>query len=86
MSGGRWDYAGSCIEQGLLDVANDPEAKRRWPAICEAMGALARLLYRIERDMDWDLSSDCYIEDDRLFEAEVADALRAIAAEMGVAL
>ena len=72
MSGGHWDSAGFKIQEGLLIIAEDEDVKTRWPAISEIFKGLSETIYRAEHDMDWDLSGDSHIPDDKKFDLKVA--------------
>lgn len=78
MSGGHWNYAGSRIENELLEIANDEAVIRRWPHLAALLANLAPELNRCEHDMDWDLSCDSIIKDDRVWERERLSALAAV--------
>lgn len=76
MSGGHWDYAGGKVRMHLERVTDDIEVERRWPKTRLALAALAEALYRIERDMDLDLSGDFAVEHDRSFDTHCLALLR----------
>lgn len=68
MSGGHWDYSGYPIQTRIEAIANDPQVRKRWPRTAAVLKALAPVLYEIEHDMDWDLSSDTLIINDSEFD------------------
>jgi hypothetical protein len=70
MSGGRWDYCGSHLRDILTQIGEDPEVQKRWPLTAEALLVLGEDLYQIEHDMDWDLSCDILIKNDRHFDLQ----------------
>ncbi len=58
MSGGHWQYAGFKIRDVLEEIRDDDRAQEKWPLTCRVLGALGEVIYTIEHEMDWDLSSD----------------------------
>lgn len=76
MSGGHWDYVGTRIRTGLEDIANDPETQARWPLLGAALERLGDALYKVEHDLDWDLSGDTPIPDDPAHEEAALALLR----------
>ena len=68
MSGGHWQYSGSRLRDLLEQIAGDREVRWRWPRIAQFLASLAPILYDAEHEMDWDLSSDSSVKDDRAFE------------------
>lgn len=75
MSGGHWNYAGPRIRDELEMIAEDSAVARRFPALAAELERLARALYRVEHDLDWDLSADSGIRDDRAFEEQALGEL-----------
>jgi len=67
MSGGYWDYSGFRLQEALETIADDEAVKTRWPELAQLLQDLGPILYEIEHDLDWDLSSDSSIKDDRQF-------------------
>ena len=78
MSGGHWNYANFRIQDGLETIAEDEDVEKRWPIISKVFGNLAAILYNTAHDMDWDLSGDTLIVDDKKFELEAMDLLRRV--------
>lgn len=76
MSGGRWNYAGYRIQDGLTAVALDREVERDCPVLSGVLDQLGQVLYRVEHQLDWHYSSDSRIPDMAAFEAEILEALR----------
>ena len=70
MSGGHWNYSGYRIQDELRIIAEDEQAGSRWPRLMAAFRYLGDALYNLEREMDYDLSSDSHIDDDRVFEEQ----------------
>ena len=67
MSGGHWDHSGYKLQDILITIAEDEAVKARWPELGKLFDALGNVFYDIEHDLDWDLSSDSSIKDDRQF-------------------
>ena len=72
MSGGRWEYCGSRIQISLETIALDPKVEERFPKLSTVLLELGEALYQIEHALDWDLSADSAITDDREFESNFA--------------
>ncbi len=70
MSGSRFHYTQHQLTQILRDIVDDSEAQRRWPNLTKELTRLEPVLYKIIKDMDWDLSGDTQITDDKKFEKE----------------
>ena len=75
MSGGHWEYSGFGIQEALQLIANDPSVQERWPLLSHVFNKLAPLLYRIEHEIDWDLSGDSKIESDGQFDLVAVGAI-----------
>lgn len=75
MSGGHWNYVGQRIRTELQEVARDSDVLGRWPILARVLEHFSEQLYRLEREMDLDLSGDKTITHDRLFECEAVGAL-----------
>ena len=75
MSGGHWEYVGFKIQEDLKFIAKDEEAVKRWPILMKLLGELADTIYAMEHEMDWDLSQDSIIKDDKGFEMKHAMAI-----------
>lgn len=67
MSGGHWDYSGFKLQNILENIAEDEEMKARWPDLAELFSDLGPVLYEIEHELDWHLSGDSIIKDNRKF-------------------
>lgn len=79
MSGGHWNYEGFKLKDVLEQIGNDPSVKERFPRLSAIFPKLANVLYEIEHDLDWDLSNDSAIENDKTFEGKaIADILEAV--------
>ena len=70
MSGGHFDYVQYRITEGLLEFGSDKEVKKRFPTLSKKLRHLSLFLVEILHDIDWDLSGDSSIEDDKEFEKE----------------
>ncbi len=68
MSGGNWDYTGAKLLEWLTFIGNDGAARRRWPMTINAFYILGDPLRKAEHEMDWDLSGDKKIDDDKQFD------------------
>lgn len=75
MSGGHWDYRGCQIREILQEMAMDHHVATRFPALAKRLDALGEALFRIEHELDWDLSGDTEIRDDRSFEHRALSSL-----------
>ena len=75
MSGGHWNYSGFRIQDELHTIAEDPDVQERFPALSTLLLALGDAIYKIEKEIDWDLSSDSHIPDDPAFEAQALWAI-----------
>ena len=75
MSGGHWQYVGGLLETALLSIATDPTVLERWPRVAALFGALGAPVRLAEHEMDWDLSSDHAIVDDRAFQDHICHAI-----------
>lgn len=70
MSGGHWDYNHDIIEDELFKVAQDFEVIRRFPKLGSVLASLAVSLSEIVKEIDWDISGDASIDDDKRFQDE----------------
>lgn len=70
MSGGHWDYKQHDIRSILHDVAHDISVKKRFPKLAKKLRRLGDELECIVHELDWDLSGDSTIEDDKYFEKD----------------
>ena len=77
MSGGHWQYLGFRLQENIESIALDSEVVSRWPMTAQVLERLAPVLYRIEHEMDWDISADSVIENDAAFDAACVAALQA---------
>ena len=68
MSGGHWGYGHSVVRDHLDTVGADPQVIARWPLLATLWRQLAEIVYDEEREMDYALSGDTGISDDRAFE------------------
>ena len=75
MSGGHWQYAGFRIKDEIGNIAEDESVQSRWPGTAAALANLADVLYEIEHEMDYDLSSDSAINDDAAFDFKATWAI-----------
>uniref|UniRef100_A0A6M3LBK4 Uncharacterized protein n=1 Tax=viral metagenome TaxID=1070528 RepID=A0A6M3LBK4_9ZZZZ len=78
MSGGHWQYCGYKILDACEEIEQDEEVKKRFPELSQIIGSLGRWLYDVEHELDWDLSYDTKIVDDRKFEKEKINELLSI--------
>lgn len=79
MSGGHWEYDDRKLESILLMIAEDEKVQERWPEIGQVFAVLSVVLLKISHDMDWDLSFDLSIRDDRSFQnAAIGKILEAV--------
>lgn len=76
MSGGHFNYVGSRLEDDIRTIAEDEDVRRRWTRLAGVLEKLAGVLSKVEHNIDWDLSGDALIEDDRLFEEACLRELR----------
>jgi len=58
MSGGHWGYAGYKFQEKLEEMAQDEDVQKRWPLLAAVLAELGPYLYKLEHEMDWDLSGD----------------------------
>lgn len=70
MSGGHWDYSQYRLEEYLQNVGNDGQVVQRFPTLAKVLLNLGTSLSQIVHDLDWDISNDTSIKDDRAFEDE----------------
>lgn len=75
MSGGHWDYEQSRLEEVMVRVGNDGQVVRRFPKLAQVYRDLGSVLSKIAHDIDWDLSGDTEIKDDRQFEIEMLEKI-----------
>lgn len=70
MSGGHWNYNQHTIRSILMDVATDSKVKKRFPKLAKKLRHLGDELECIVHELDWDISGDSSIEDDKYFEKD----------------
>lgn len=85
MSGGHWrhipcEMKDTLSEVGISVVSKDPDVRKRFKKLAKVLSNLNIELGRIIHNLDWDLSSDEEIENDRKFEE---DAIRNLKKCMG---
>ncbi len=68
MSGGHWDYSGSRLQDTLNTIAEDGAVQKRFPHLARTLRSIGDTLYQVEHDIDWDLSHDTPIHNDKVFE------------------
>lgn len=77
MSGGHFYYCGLRIRDALGEIARDSVVEDRFPRLSRVLLDLGAVLYGLEHDLDWDLSGDHAIEDDKVFQEHALYRLRA---------
>lgn len=78
MSGGHWDYEGFRMRNHLENISADREVKKRFPKLAKVLRGLAIVLGGIDHDLDWDLSFDQTIKDDKKFEERMIQKLQKV--------
>jgi len=78
MSGGRWDYCQFRIEEYLEEISESERIQKRFPKLSKIYFKLSRLLCNNIHDLDWDLSGDSTIKNDKDFEKDFIEKLRKI--------
>ena len=68
MSGGHWNYNQYKLEDYLKEVGLDGEIINRFPKIAQVFTGFGKALGKIMKDLDWDLSGDSSIKNDKEFE------------------
>lgn len=68
MSGGHWDYGSRRIEEVMEAICGDEIVQKRWPEIGRLFENVCPELAQCEHEMDWDISGDAGIDDDRAWE------------------
>ncbi len=69
MSGGHWNYSNHQASNFYACYfKNDPAVKERWPRLQKALVDMHEAMDAITHDIDYDLSGDSTIDDDREFE------------------
>ena len=75
MSGGHWNNSHSRFTEELREIALDRHVAKRWPLLSKTLLTMSVQLYSIIKAMDYDLSSDSFIEFDKRFDIESVGAL-----------
>lgn len=75
MSGGHWDYCQYRITEGLSTIGNDGSVILRFPKLAQVFRDFSKVLGDIIYELDWDISGDASIKDDREFEQIALQAL-----------
>ena len=78
MSGGHWNYDGFQMRNHLENMGRDRDVKKRFPKLAKVLLDLSAAMGDIDHELDWDLSYDQMIEDDKKFEEENLKKLRSI--------
>ena len=78
MSGGHWNYDGFQMRNHLENIGRDKEVKKRFPKLAKVLLDLSVVMGDIDHELDWDLSCDQMIENDKKFEEESLKKLRSI--------
>jgi hypothetical protein len=68
MSGGHFDYKQHRLRDILEEISFDQEVNIRFPKIAMVYRKLTPIIYQNIHDLDWDLSCDSSIKDDKEFE------------------
>ena len=78
MGVGRWDYKQYTVEDLLKEIAHDREIKKRFPKLAKLYLDLSTLLADNIHQLDWDLSGDSTIKNDKNLEKDFIEKLREI--------
>jgi len=78
MSGGRFDYCGFRIQDGMSSIAGDEEVIRRFSFLSTLLNKLGQIMYDMEHDIDWDLSGDHPIVNDLEFQDKILKQIKAL--------
>lgn len=78
MSGGHWNYHQHALLSCVDEVCRDVEVKKRFPGLVKVLRDVGDVLEDMIHELDLDLSGDCEIGDDRIFEAMVIEKLRGL--------
>ncbi len=81
MSGGHFNYSGNKIWDMLNEIGTDVAVCKRFPTVARVCRDLGDLLNLTEGVIDWDLSGDSSIDDDRKFDQEFIAKLKKIVGE-----
>lgn len=68
MSGGHWEYGQDKIYIICEEVAEDEEVLERFPILAAYILRIGTMLKTIIKDIDWDISGDALIDNDKDFE------------------
>lgn len=75
MSGGHWDYRHHEIGHVSEDVAKDREVSKRFPKLAKTIAKVGENLGTIIHELDYDLSGDSEIDDDKEYEKKAMSIL-----------
>jgi len=70
MSGGHWDYGQFRMQEVLEMVSRDSDVVLRFPQVAGVLHALSTELGNLVHELDYDLSGDSSISDDREWEVQ----------------
>jgi len=76
MSGGHFDYSQHGLSNCLNDFFRDKDVKKRFPQTAKLLKDLENILGKTLHDIDWDLSDDAYIKDDKEFDKGLFNKLK----------
>jgi len=76
MSGGHWNYRRHMVQEHLDEVAMDGTVMKRFPKLAGVFSELSSVLYDAIRELDYDLSGDSRIDEDREWERSALKALQ----------
>jgi Flp pilus assembly protein CpaB len=79
VSGGRWDYQQYRLRDVTESVATDVEVARRFPRLAATLRQVGETVKDVMHDLDYDLSGDSEIRDDKAFEQQAIDKIQAAA-------
>ncbi|MCK5020423.1 MAG: hypothetical protein KAS32_25530 [Candidatus Peribacteraceae bacterium] len=75
MSGGHWNYDQHFMESFLYSVGRDSDVMLRFPKLAQTLRELSPVLGQIAHDLDWDMSGDSEIKDDKTFELKALEEI-----------
>ena len=78
MSGGHWDYKQFNLDAILKEVGTDRDVILRFPKLAQVFYDLASALNNIMHNLDWNLSGDTEIKNDKKFEDDAITKIRSI--------
>ncbi|MGH9876147.1 MAG: hypothetical protein ACRD5H_00785 [Nitrososphaerales archaeon] len=82
MSGGHWNYVGYRLNDALSMIARDKTVIKRWPHIAVLFDTLGEILLTAEHEMDWALSENSNIENDKALQLQICNQVLEIAAKV----